>query len=102
MSPHPAKVLAGTAWALSIGLVLGAFVFAILARSYIGVGQPLRLCVLLWLPALLAFPTVGVLVARRLPEHAIGWLFSPQCVPCKHQRASALLESATISSTVYC
>ena len=74
MSPRLAKVLAGTAWALSIGLVLGAFVFAVLARSYTGVGQPLLLRVLLWLPALLAFPTVGVLVARRLPEHAIGWL----------------------------
>ena len=75
MSPRLAKVLAGTAWALSIGLVLGALVFAVLARSYTGVGQPLLLRVLLWLPALLAFPTVGVLVARRLPKHAIGWLF---------------------------
>ncbi len=75
MSPRLAKLAAGTAWALSIGLVLGALVFAVLARSYTGVGQPLLLRVLLWLPAMLAFPTVGVLVARRLPEHAIGWFF---------------------------
>ena len=75
MSPRLAKLLAGTAWAVSIGLVLGALVFAVQARSYTGVGQPLLLRVLLWLPALLAFPTVGVLVARRLPEHAVGWLF---------------------------
>src|SRR5206468_12432489 len=75
MSPRLAKLAAGTTWAVSIGLVLGALVFAVLARSYTGVGQPLLLRVLLWLPALLAFPTVGVLVARRLPEDAIGWLF---------------------------
>src|SRR6266568_5104122 len=75
MSPYLAKLAAGIAWALSIGLVLGALVFAVAARSYTGVGQPLLLRVLLWLPALLAFPTVGVLVARRLPKHAIGWLF---------------------------
>src|SRR5206468_1865584 len=75
MSPRLAKLAAGTTWAVSIGLVLGALVFAVAARSYTGVGQPLLLRVLLWLPALLAFPTVGVVVARRLPDHSVGWLF---------------------------
>src|ERR1700694_3192799 len=75
MSPRAVNVLAGTAWVASVGLVLGDLFFAVLARSYTGVTQPLLFRVLLWLPALLAFPTVGALVARRRPEHTIGWLF---------------------------
>lgn len=75
MSPRAVKARAGIAWVAGVGLVLGDLVFAVLARSYTGVTQPVLFRVLLWLPALIAFPTVGALVARRRPEHAIGWLF---------------------------
>ena len=75
MGTRLAKVLAVTAWLASLVLVLGALLVAARAASYPATGPPMLLRVVLWVPAMLAFPTVGALVAWRRPEHAIGWIF---------------------------
>lgn len=63
-------------WIVSILLVLGALAAAAAARYYRGAGgTPLLERMVLLLPAMLAFPTVGALILARHPRHRVGWLF---------------------------
>ena len=54
-----------------------AVLLAFLARSYEEPSDfvlPLLSRILLFLPTLVAFPTVGALIASRRPTNPIGWL----------------------------
>ena len=76
MSRRTAAGLAWSSWAVTVALEACALLFDFLTRSYTpGNEQPLWLRELLFLPGLLAFVTVGALVAARRPAHPIGWLF---------------------------
>jgi len=77
MSAHVATRLAWSLWALAV--VPGGAALAV--SSYLGGRAGLdpaelavRVATLLLLLPLLAFATVGALVASRRPEHPIGWL----------------------------
>ena len=62
-----------TLWALCVALTLGAFVLAVLGRSAPGEGTNRFVRVSLDV-VLLAYPTVGALIAARRPGNPIGWL----------------------------
>src|SRR5918997_7223665 len=77
MSRRNATVLAWSSWALSVALVPTGLAFGILALSASlppGRGPILPQMVVVDV-LLLAYGTVGVLIASRRPENAIGWLF---------------------------
>jgi hypothetical protein len=70
--------LAWGLWAIYLLVLMGAIIFAYLARSYpADSADPLPPFsrVLLYLPFLFAFPTIGALIAARQPRNPIGWLF---------------------------
>jgi signal transduction histidine kinase len=64
------------AWAVAEGLVVAALAFAASARPYGEIGSgPLLPRLLVFVPAFVAFPSVGVVIVTRYPTHAVGWLF---------------------------
>jgi hypothetical protein len=73
MSRPWTDTLAWSLCALSLALVLGGFVLSLFIRS---LDASFELTAgLLLLPAQIAWPTVGALIARRHPAHPVGWLF---------------------------
>jgi hypothetical protein len=68
-------------WGASVGLSLATVVFMLLAggRAAGTEGNPAFDLVLAL--GLLTFPTVGLVIASRRPENAIGWLFCAVGVP---------------------
>jgi hypothetical protein len=70
--------LAWALWGMYLLLLTGAIIFAHLARSYPPDSADLLppfSRVLLYLPALFAFQTIGALIAARQPRNPIGSLF---------------------------
>ncbi len=77
MSNRAAAWLAWSLWAIFVVLQAAAVLLAFLARSYEEPSEyvlPLLSRILLFLPTLVAFPTVGALIASRRPTNPIGWL----------------------------
>jgi signal transduction histidine kinase len=68
MNTRSASLLAASLAAIALALLIGGLV----AQAY--VGESVGADVLI-LPVVAAFPIVGVLIARRQPHNAIGWLF---------------------------
>jgi len=78
IQPRTTARLAWTLWAIYLLVLTGAIIFAYLARSYPPDSADLLppfSRVLLYLPALFAFQTIGALIAARQPRNPIGWLF---------------------------
>jgi hypothetical protein len=69
--------LAWGLWALGSFMMLGAIVLAFLVRGYAEApgAMPLLQRQLLFLPGILAYQTVGALIAARQPRNPVGWLF---------------------------
>jgi hypothetical protein len=77
MQPRTATWLAWTLWAIYLLLHMAGTILAFLARSYpdrAGI-LPLFSRVLLYFPQVVAFLTIGALIAARHPRNPIGWLF---------------------------
>jgi hypothetical protein len=70
MSPHTAAWLAWAMWALTVPTTALTLFFASLNKPASSFWDKVLLSVLI-----LAFSTVGALVASRRPENPIGWLF---------------------------
>jgi hypothetical protein len=68
MNTRSASVLATSLAAIALALLIGGSV----GQAYGGEGVGAEV---LFLPVIAAFPIVGVLIARRHPHNAIGWLF---------------------------
>ncbi len=63
--------------ALAAGLWV-AFVIALLGAGYLGFNrpeQPITVIDALWAFSFIGFPTTGLLIVRRLPGRALGWIF---------------------------
>jgi hypothetical protein len=71
--------LARASWALSVLLALGTIALLVLAGDDTQ-GETVAFDVVLAV-ALLVYPTVGLLIASRRPENAIGWLFCAVGIP---------------------
>jgi hypothetical protein len=71
--------LAWTSWVVSVLLSLGTTVLLVLAGDDTQ-GERAAFDAVLAI-ALLVYPTVGLLVALRRPENAIGWLFCAAGIP---------------------
>jgi hypothetical protein len=56
-----------------------AFVVALALAIYLGMSEareePLKLTDALWAASFIGFPTTGALIASRLPDRPLGWLF---------------------------
>jgi hypothetical protein len=77
VSRHTANLLAWSSWTLSVALVPAGLAFGVLALSAsLPPGRESILPQIVVVDVLLlAYGTVGVLIASRRPENAIGWLF---------------------------
>jgi hypothetical protein len=75
VSPRTASRLAWAGCAIAVALAFGALAFLILNRATPGVSTlGSRVSDTAFAIAVLAFPTVGGLVASRRPDNPIGWL----------------------------
>jgi hypothetical protein len=76
MQSGTATRLAWALWAVSLLLQTATGIVAYLARSYSLNSSDLPLVrLVLYLPVLFAFATIGALIAARQPRNPIGWLF---------------------------
>jgi len=75
MQHRTAARLAVALWAIFLLLHLAGTILAFLARSYPDSILPLFSRVLLYFPQIMAFLTIGALIAARQPRNPIGWLF---------------------------
>jgi hypothetical protein len=79
----------------------GAFIVALAAAVAAGLSEnrarPLSLLDMLWAASFIGFPTTGALIAYRLPERPLGWMF---CIaPLFMMSGVALSEWANWSTT---
>lgn len=72
-----ARALAWGLWTLSLLIMAASIGFASLARGYAEApgAMPLFPRLLIFLPGILAYQTVGALIAARHPRNPVGWLF---------------------------
>jgi len=75
MRPRHATVIAWALWAVAVGVGLATIPLVVANRDapiqgYFGTASLEVVFILIFL----SFPTVGALVARRLPRNAVGWL----------------------------
>ena len=77
MTPARSRILAWSLWSVCVATLLFVLLLSVLAW---GIDTPQSRGTngalgLLWVIPILAFPTVGALVASRRPRHPVGWLF---------------------------